>query len=69
MNVGFMHSGLLINKLASKVCRKLVVAFNHTMTFSLGLTHNTYIDEKEENTGEKYLKIHSLNKKNGLKKG
>ena len=66
MNVGFMHSGLLINKLASKVCRKLVVAFNHTMTFSLGLTHNTYIDE---NTGGKSLKIHSLNKKNGLKKG
>ena len=66
MNVGFMHSGLLINKLASKVCRKLVVAFNHTMTFSLGLTHNTYIDK---NTGGKCLKIHSLNKENGLKKG
>ena len=45
MNVGFMHSGLLINKLASKVCRKLVVVFNHTMTFSLRLTHYAYIDE------------------------
>ena len=57
MNVGFMHSGLLINKLASKVCRKLVVVFNHTMTFSLRLTHYIYIDE---NIGEKYLKIAGL---------